>query len=126
MRYACVAALVLSLAGLASAAPNVSNGTQKGSLLIWPDIRVDGDWDTIVRIQNDGVQSIDLTCYWMDGNKNRTDFHITMTRNQALWMGAKTGRGSLGGSPFPTGFANGFDNPFLVTPGFPDEATDTG
>ena len=50
----CVSIFVLALAASASAAPNVTNATQKGSLLIWPDIRVDDGWNTLIRIQNDG------------------------------------------------------------------------
>jgi hypothetical protein len=119
--------LMLALSSTAAfAAPNVTQVTQKGSLLIWPDIRVDGDWNTIVRIQNDGVQPVTLVCYWLDGNKNRVDFTITLTINQAIWFDAKFGQGSLGGNPFPQGAANGFNNPYLVTPGYPDEASDPG
>jgi hypothetical protein len=112
----------------AHAAPNVANATQKGSLLIFPDIRVDlenGDqWETLIRIQNDGNLDVDVLCYWMDGNKNRVDFVMPVTKNQAIWFDARTGRGTHQVNPFPRGAANGFDNPHLITPPQTDEATD--
>jgi hypothetical protein len=52
----------------------------------------------------------------MDGNKNRVDFVITLTRNQAVWFDARTGNGTYQVNPFPNGPANGFDNPFLLGP----------
>jgi hypothetical protein len=116
----------VALAVTASAAPNVANGTQKGSLLIFTDIRVDGDWNTLIHIGNDQSSTIDVKCYWMDGNKHRVDFGFAMTRNQAVWFEAKTGNGSLGGNVFPQDAANGFDNPFLITPPATSEETDTG
>jgi predicted metal-dependent phosphoesterase TrpH len=68
MRKLCllVLGLALACAAGASAAPNVTNATQKGSLLIFPDIRVDGSWNTLVRLQNDGSRNVDVLCYWMD------------------------------------------------------------
>src|SRR5262245_13367252 len=104
MRKLCVLGIALAMASSAFAAPNVTNVTQKGSLLIWPDIRVDpvfgvfggveGTWDTLVRISNDGSLDVDVICYWMDGNKNRVDFILTVTKNQAVWFNAFTGNGS--------------------------------
>src|SRR5262245_54766162 len=74
----------IALASSAFAAPNVTNVTQKGSLLIWPDIRIDDGWNTLIRLQNDGSQDVDVVCYWLDGNKHRVDFVFTITRNQAI------------------------------------------
>lgn len=98
-------------------APNVTNPTQKGSLLIWPDVRIDAGWNTLVRVQNDGSQDVDVLCYYMDGNKNRVDFVFTVTRNAPFWFDARTGNGSSKVNRFPQSQANGFDNPFLVTTG---------
>ncbi|MGE3842869.1 MAG: hypothetical protein AB7I50_14940 [Vicinamibacterales bacterium] len=133
MKRSLFAVLALGLASSAAAAPNVTNVTQKGSLLVFPDIRVDdflgnyalsawaNQFDTLVRIQNDGSSDVDVKCYWMDGHKNRVDFIIPVTRNQAVWFDARTGRGSTQVNPFPTGAANGFTagnrHPFLEVGG---------
>jgi len=122
----CLAVVLTFMGGVAHAAPNVTNPTQKGSLLVFPDIRVDGAWNTIIRIENDGSQDVDILCYWMDGNKHRVDFILPVTINQPVWFDAKNGQGSPGGNLFPTGGANGFDNPFLITPPATTEETDTG
>src|SRR5262245_14525827 len=123
MRILSTAAAVLALAASALAAPNLTNATQKGSLLIWPDIRVDNGWNTIIRIQNDGSVDVDVICYWMDGNKNRVDFLFTITKNQAIWFEAKTGTGTFNVNRFPVSVSNGFDNPDLISPGFTAETT---
>lgn len=127
MRRLAVLGLVLAMAGSAFAAPNVTNATQKGSLLIFPDIRVDpvnGQWNTLIRIANDGSSDVDVLCYWMDGNKNRVDLIFTITRNQPVWFDARTGFGTYKVNRFPAGPANGLDNPFLIGPGGATEATD--
>ncbi|MGE3843744.1 MAG: hypothetical protein AB7I50_19405 [Vicinamibacterales bacterium] len=125
---ALVAIATLVLATTAQAAPNVTNTTQKGSALMFPDVRIDIDaatpWNTLIRLQNDGADDIDVKCYWMDGNKNRVDFVIPITRNQAVWFDARTGRGSIQVNVFPQAAANGFDNPHLITPPAANEAAD--
>jgi hypothetical protein len=130
-RTAARALLSITLVGATAtawAAPNVTNTTQKGSLLIFPDIRVDAErgapWNTVIRLENDGSVAVDVQCYWMDGNKNRVDFGFTLTRDQAVWFDARTGRGTRQFNPFPQGLANGFDNPYLMTPPAVSEAAD--
>jgi hypothetical protein len=119
MRKLFVTGLALAMAASAYAAPNVTNVTQKGSLLIWPDIDVSRDANTIVRIQNDGSLAVDVKCVWLDSEKNRTDFIITLTKNQAIWFEAEEGTGEpYQVNRFPEDDANGFsqigeDNPFL-------------
>jgi hypothetical protein len=112
----------LAMATSAYAAPNIAQNTQKGSLLIFPDIRVDtvvegnrtrSQFNTIVRLSNDGSLAVDVKCIWMDGNKNRTDFIVTLTKNQTIWFDAKGGDGTIPVNPMPYTAANGFDNPFL-------------
>ncbi|MGE3843318.1 MAG: hypothetical protein AB7I50_17240 [Vicinamibacterales bacterium] len=116
-------AVALLSSGLATAAPNVTNVTQKGSLIVFPAISIAGlqsNVDTLVRIQNDGSSDVDVKCYWMDANKNRVDFIFPLTRNQAVWFDARTGNGTYQVNHFPTTVANGFDNPFIppfTTPG---------
>jgi hypothetical protein len=146
MRKLCLLGVALVMAGTAAAAPNVTNVTQKGSLLIWPDIRVDnvaggtnlggGSWNTLIRIQNDSNLAIHVKCYWMDGNKNRVDFVFVITREQPVWFDARTGAGSVNVNAFPAGNANGLDNPFLLGkradadgtegPAFPTGSDDEG
>lgn len=116
MRTLLALGLVLALAGTATAAPNVVNSTQKGSLLIFPDVDVRATTSTLVRLQNDGASSIGVKCYWTDGNRHRSDFALTLTRNQAVWFDAKTGRGTSSVSPFPQFASNGYDNPYLGGP----------
>jgi len=133
MRKLFVTGLALTMATSAYAAPNVTNATQKGSLLIFSDIRVDdvlgnlanspqaAPFNTLVRIQNDGSSDIDLKCYWMDGHKNRVDFILPVTKNQPVWFDARTGRGSTQVNAFPAAAANGFTagnrHPFLEAGG---------
>jgi hypothetical protein len=112
---------MVTLTATAAAAPNVASTSQKGSLLLFPDIRIDttateGSWNTLVRIQNDGGSSVTTRCYWMDGNRNRAGFSVPVTPNQAIWFDARTGQGTLLVNPFPQTAADGLDNPFLAGP----------
>src|SRR5262245_46852026 len=111
MRTLCALVAALGTAATAVAAPNVTNATQKGSLLMWPDIRVDNTWNTIIRIQNDGVLDVDVMCYWMDGNKNRVDLVFTLTKEQPVWFDAKSGGGTVNVNRFVASVSNGLDNP---------------
>ena len=86
-------------AGIAHAAPNVSSNTQKGSLLVFPDIDVRAGRTTLVRLVNDGDLSIYIKCLYQDFENNRSDFAIQLTARQAVWFDAATGDGSI--------FANG-------------------
>jgi hypothetical protein len=111
---------VLAMASGAYAAPDVAQASQKGSALVFPDIRVDGNWATLIRISNDGDQDVDVKCYWMDGNKNRVDFVTEITKEQPFWFDAETGNGTNKVNGFPAGPSNGFaaptfpnGNPFL-------------
>jgi hypothetical protein len=128
MRKLFVMGAVLAMAASAYAAPNVTNNTQKGSLLIFPDIDV-RNANTIIRLQNDGNLAIDVKCIWMDGNKNRTDFVITLTKNQAIWFEADGGDGEpYKVNRFPAVRANGWkDNQTSFLPGgefgYGDDAT---
>jgi hypothetical protein len=101
-----VAIIVLALAffagmtGLVSAAQNVGNTSQKGSLLIFPKIDVSGYRDTIVMISNDYTSEVDVQCYWMDNYQNWEDFGFLMSKKQPVWFSAKTGIGNVSVPPF--------------------------
>jgi hypothetical protein len=127
MRIFVALGFVLAVAASASAAPNVAQASQKGSLLVFPDIRIDNEnglWNTLVRLQNDRNLALNVVCYWMDGNKHRVDFSFVITREQPVWFDARTGAGSNQVNRFPQGPAGGFDNPHLITPPATTEAAD--
>ena len=113
MKMTFLVGVALALACSASAAPNVINATQKGSLLVFPDIDVRGTTTTLVRLSNDGTLPVDVKCIWMDGNKNRADFLVRLTRTQPVWFDARTGAGTTRVNAFPAYASNGYDNPYL-------------
>jgi len=89
--------LVLALATLASAAPNVGSTSQKGSLLVFPKILnydansggTIGAIDTYIFIGNDNTVGTYVKCYWMDNNQSSEDFHFWVTANQPIVLSAK-------------------------------------
>jgi hypothetical protein len=95
---------VLLCGSSAFAAQNVGNTSQKGSLLIFPNIDVSPGWDTIVRISNDANTGVDLTCYYMNERKGRRDFHIRLTRKQPIWFSVGLHSGTYPVAAFPTDF----------------------
>jgi hypothetical protein len=80
----------------------VGNTSQKGSLLIFPNIDVSPGWDTIVRISNDANTGVDLTCYYINERKGRRDFHLRLTRKQPIWFSVKNHSGTYPVAQFPT------------------------
>jgi hypothetical protein len=98
--------LAVTFAGVvtvASAAQNVANTTQKGSLLIWPKILVqhhqnefDGFLDTQIYVGNDYFQDVWVKCYWVDADQNIEDFMFRLTPNQPVVFSAASGYGSEG------------------------------
>jgi hypothetical protein len=87
--------VAVTLASTASAAPNIANSHQKGSLLIFPDIRIDSDergtWNTIIRLSNDGHGAVTVLCYWKDGTGRFAESFLTIAAEQAIWFDARTG-----------------------------------
>jgi len=82
-------AIVLVFVGLASAAQNVANTNQKGSLLVWPKIvALSPEQDTYIYIGNDWYQDIWVKCYWMDSNQTVEDFVFRLTPNQPVGFSA--------------------------------------
>jgi len=88
--------MVLALATLASAAPNVGSTSQKGSLLVFPKIvHYEGEAaggfgpvDTYIFIGNDQTRQTYVKCYWMDNNQSTEDFHFPITANQPIYFTA--------------------------------------
>jgi len=95
--------LVLVLAGMvtmASAAQNVANVSQKGSLLIWPKIvaltpplEEEPLVDTYIFIGNDYYTDVWVKCYWVDWEQQIQDFMFRLTPNQPVVFSALTGLG---------------------------------
>jgi hypothetical protein len=104
-------AIVLVLASMvtvASAAQNVANTSQKGSLLIFPKIEVFGRSgstpggplaqppglvDTTILLGNDYYQDVWVKCYWVDSDQQIQDFMFRLTPNQVIIFDALLGLG---------------------------------
>jgi hypothetical protein len=88
-------AMVFVLAGIASAAQNVANTNQKGSLLIWPKIANYNGYRTYISIANDYPGEVWVKCYWVDENQTIEDFMFRLTPNQPVWFDARFGEGDI-------------------------------
>ncbi len=122
------AAVSLALVGTTVlAAPNVANTSQKGSLLVFPEIQAGGgpaddqfhDRNTIIRMANDATGNINVKCFYGEftdqeafdstssggtvtaGNKPTRDFSFPMTRTQAVFWEVKDGDGTYQMPDFP-------------------------
>jgi hypothetical protein len=99
-----VALMLVGLCGVAPAAQNVTNVSQKGSLLIFPKIDTspigtltDGTLisrDTIIMISNDYYTEQWIKCYWVDWQQQIQDFMFLLTPNQPIWFRASDGTGT--------------------------------
>ena len=97
-------AVALALCGsyaLVSAAQNVANVSQKGSLLVFPRIDTSATGaipsafrDTIVTIGNDNTQEVWVKCYWINRDQETSGFMFRLTANQPVWFRASDGAGS--------------------------------
>lgn len=88
-----VAALAAFTAGTAFAAQNVANTTQKGSLLIWPLINIEGNNETLVEISNDGSHYVKVECYYVNERKGRVDFDFRLSPKQTASWAVKSMEG---------------------------------
>jgi hypothetical protein len=86
----------------AQTADNVANTSQKGSLLMFPEVKVGDGIDTLIRLHNDNTSSVDVKCYWLNGTKFRRDFAFKLTKKQPYWFRASDGDGTDGVPAFPT------------------------
>jgi hypothetical protein len=84
-----------SLVSIASAAQNVANTNQKGSLLIWPKIANYDGYRTYISIANDYYGEVWVKCYWVDENQTIEDFMFRLTPNQPVWFDARFGEGDV-------------------------------
>ncbi len=98
---------IFLFAGGALAAPNIVNTTQKGSLLIFPEIDTAGTRNTIIRLTNDMTGGIDVTCYYGEFTddplvKPTRDFMFRVKRTQPVYWEAKDGTGTIQAPDFPS------------------------
>jgi hypothetical protein len=118
-----VALMLMGLCSVASAAQNVTNVSQKGSLLIFPKIDTStigttGFYrDTIVMIGNDYYTEQWIQCYWVDQLQRIQDFMFRLTPNQPIWFRASDGTGT-GSADDPN-----VSSPIMVPPFFPGDYT---
>jgi len=126
-----VALMLMGLCTIASAAQNVTNVSQKGSLLIFPKIDTspipvrDASGlgqpfvyrDTIVMIGNDYFTEQWIKCYWVNQAQDIQDFMFRLTPNQPIWFRASDGLGS-GSQDDPS-----VSSPVTVPPFFPGDNT---
>ena len=110
MRRYTIAGAAVSLALFSSAAlaaPNVVNTTQKGSLLVFPEIENFGSYNTVIRITNDNTRPITVKCYYGEFTDNiykkpTRDFQFEMTKNQPVYWEVKDGTGTIAAPDFPS------------------------
>ena len=106
-----MAVALVGMVSMSSAAQNVANTSQKGSLLIFPKILVQGVIegslgvkapgsnlgqapgfaDTYITIGNDYYQEVWVKCYWVDSFQNIEDFMFRLTPNQPVVFDAALG-----------------------------------
>jgi len=96
----------MSFAGMALAAQDVANTSQKGSIIVWPKVVVERsdpkdpfskvNTDTVITLANDWTSLVDVKCYWMDEYQGIQDFMFRLTKNQVVWFRASDGSGMEG------------------------------
>jgi hypothetical protein len=90
-----LAVVLGSMVSMASAAQNVANTNQKGSLLIWPKIDISAGYRTYIAIGNDYYTEVWVKCYWVDFDQQIQDFMFRLTPNQPVWFDAYSGEGDV-------------------------------
>jgi hypothetical protein len=107
-----VAVAVALVSTSAFAVAPFGNNTQRGSLLIFPRIEVNGAIDTLVQIVNDySYDGVNLKCYYLapgptySSPKYVKDFGKRLTANQPITFWASTGKNSAGTRVVPVGFS---------------------
>jgi len=78
-------------------AQNVANTSQKGSLLMWPNISVDVEnaTDTIVEISNDQNAAVQVECEYINQRKGRVDFDFSLSAKATLSWDVLTGKSDV-------------------------------
>src|SRR6202171_4410350 len=92
-------AAVLGIGMVSTASATIfGNNSQKGSLLIYPRITVEGDLDTLITLTNDSAGAVRVKCFYATSDpwngsgstkslKHFNDFTIDLTHNQPIsWL----------------------------------------
>jgi len=84
-------------------ANNRANTTQKGSLLIFPNIDVDpaNSDNTLIEISNDQNAAVKIKCFYVNEQKARAPFSFDLTSKQTASWEVKTGTGDIAAPSFP-------------------------
>jgi hypothetical protein len=99
--------------GPAWAVQNVANTSQKGSLLIYPEINVDPEdsSNTLIEISNDQNTVVHVECNYVNERKDRVDFDFHLTGKATASWEVLTGGGDIAAPLFPTGGTFPVGNP---------------
>jgi hypothetical protein len=75
----------------------VTNTSKKGSLLIWPLVKVTGGGDTIIQLTNNYYAPVKVKCFYRVSNPcDHTSWIFTLLPNQTIAWLASTGKGPDG------------------------------
>ena len=87
-----------------SAVPGVANTSQKGSVLIFPQVSVALDSDTVVEISNDQNSAVNVECYYVNQEKGKDNFSFVISANGTVSWDVKILAGDhVTPNAFPTG-----------------------
>lgn len=97
--FLCVMMFVIAGAvTVASAGNTIANTNQKGSLLMFPLIKVcpEGGTDTLIAVGNDQSYAVNVNGYWINGYDQSTEsFNFRIMQNQTVWFRASTGANAM-------------------------------
>src|SRR5215472_11356484 len=108
MKRHILSAILLGAALFSSSAfAEIANTSQRGSLLIFPQVTVDDEdsSNTLIEISNGaaGGAPITIECSYINELKDRVDFDFTLTAKATASWDVLTGEGTIAAPPFPSG-----------------------
>lgn len=86
---------VLAAVGMVAASAHADVTTEKGSsILVFPKVRADGNFDTVIEITNTGNSMVHAHCYYVNDLQdwNEIDFQIWLTKQQPTHWVVSSGR----------------------------------
>lgn len=108
---------VLAAVGIVAGAAHADVTTEKGSsILVFPKVRADSQFDTVIEITNTSNSMTYAQCYYVNDYQSwsKIDFHIWLTKQQPTQWVVSSGRRfdpSCGFGASCSGFAPGFVPP---------------